>query len=191
MSAVNVTVIGNVGQTPVLRVSNSGIKWTAVRVATTRRQQVDGMWQDGPTIWFDVKAFGSKAQNAVESLEKGTPVIVVGRLGVEEYKSPSKPDTFVDSAPAERRSSLVIQNATIAVDLSRGVAKWQRVIHTDAVTVLDSPTQDSTVRDSTLRDSTGAPILALEPPKQNPFERDNDGDLAELSREFDREPVAA
>jgi len=176
MSAVNVTIVGYVGQKPVLRVSDSGIKWTAVRVGTSYRHQVDGLWQDGPTIWFDVKAFGSKAQNAVESLDKGTPVVVVGRLGVEEFDVRRTKDKSVDAGPPERRSALVIQNPTIAVDLSRGVAKWQKVIHTDVMTSSDRPM---------------GTVLSIEAPRGNPFERDNDGDLGDVSREFEREPVAA
>lgn len=175
MSAVNVTIVGNVGHNPVLRVSNSGVKWTSIRVATTRRQQVDGLWTDGPTIWFEVKAFGSKAQNAVESLEKGTPVVVVGRLGVEEFDAARPRDNAVDSGIPERRSALVIQNATIAVDLSRGVAKWQKVIHTDVVMAREPL----------------ATISTLEPPRNSPFSRDDDDELTDFAPEFERELVAA
>lgn len=133
MSDVNVTVIGHAGNTPTMHVSNSGTKWTYLRVASTRRRYTPEGWVDGATLWFTVRTYGSKAQNVVDSIEKGTPVIVVGRLAMESYDLQKPSDGLVSELVTERRFSQVIENPTVAVDISRGVAKWERMINNDVI----------------------------------------------------------
>ena len=146
MSDVNVTVTGFVGQDPVLYTSNSGNVWTSFSVASTRRvRDSAGQWSDGATMWFRVKAFGDRARNAVKSLHRGTPVTVTGRLAVEEYvvtKQGSQPDS---AGPTEdKRVDLVVENATIAVDITRGTVDYSRTIHTEDSSSLGQLQQAST-----------------------------------------------
>lgn len=138
MSDVNVTVTGHVGNEPVVSFSASGTPWTSFRVASTRRVRDPrtGEWADGPTLWFTVKAFGDRAFNVSQSLAKGTPVIVTGRLGVDEYevrRSVPAPDGGPAGETTERRTALLVDNAAVALDVSRGVATYTRVVHRDAV----------------------------------------------------------
>jgi single-strand DNA-binding protein len=79
-------------------------------------------------MWFRVKAFNDRARNAVKSLKKGTPVIVQGRLAQREYEV-SRQSTDSEGQPItvmEKRMDLEIENATIAVDLTRGSAPYTR-----------------------------------------------------------------
>ncbi|PZR55183.1 single-stranded DNA-binding protein [Xylanimonas oleitrophica] len=137
MSDVNVTVVGHVGQDPTLYTSGSGTRWTSIRVASTRRVRDPrtGEWGDGPTMWFTVRSFGDRALNVVESLRKGTPVVVSGRLAFEEYEV-TKEVRGADGAVhevSETRHALAVENATVAVDVARGVARYTRTVHTEVL----------------------------------------------------------
>ncbi|WP_425954612.1 single-stranded DNA-binding protein [Xylanimonas sp. McL0601] len=137
MSDVNVTVVGHVGQDPTLYTAESGTRWTSIRVASTRRVRDprSGEWGDGPTMWFTVRAFGDRALNLVESVRRGTPVVVTGRLAFEEYevrKEERGPDGALQEV-SQARHALVVENASIAVDVARGVARFTRTVHTDVV----------------------------------------------------------
>jgi single-strand DNA-binding protein len=137
MSDVSITVVGHVGQDPTLFTAESGTRWTSIRVASTRRVRnpQTGEWGDGPTMWFTVRQFGDRALNLIESVRKGTPVVVTGRLALEEYeqrKEERRPggETVEVVTP---RSAQVIENATVAVDLSRGVVRYTRSVSSSAV----------------------------------------------------------
>lgn len=137
MSDVNVTVAGHVGNDPAIYRSAGGTEWTSFRVASTRRVRDPrtGEWGDGPTLWFTVKAFGERAHNVTQSLRKGTPVVVTGRLAHEEWEA-TRQVTGADGQTrevTERRCALTVENATVSVDVSRGVARYSRVVSTEVV----------------------------------------------------------
>jgi len=77
----NITVVGNVGQQPELRVTPSNMAVLEFTVASTT-----GKDDKKKTTWFTVVAFGKTAENAAASLNKGDTVIVVGRMETDEYK---------------------------------------------------------------------------------------------------------
>ena len=126
MADVNVTVVGYAGNDPVLKKSKSDLAWTQFRVGSTRRwkEPESGQWIDGSTMWFTVKAWGSKAQNIIDSIRKGTPVVVAGRLSEEPYVL-SKVGEGGEQI-TEYRNGLTIENAVVAVELSRGAARYFR-----------------------------------------------------------------
>jgi len=125
MNGVSVTVIGNVGNDPSLMTAKTGITWTQFRVASTRRwMDSEGKWVDGPTMWFTVKAWQDKAKNIAESLRKGVPVIVRGRLAEEPYIVTRATES--GEPITELRNSLTIENAVVAIDLARGTARYTR-----------------------------------------------------------------
>jgi len=137
MSDVNVTVVGHVGQDPALYTSSNGTRWTSLRVASTRRLRDPGSgeWRDGETTWFTVRAYGDRAQNVVDSLGRGTPVVVTGRLAFEEFevrKAQAGPDGRAVEVVRPGYAQ-VVENATIAVDVSRGVARYTRTVRTEAL----------------------------------------------------------
>ncbi|MBE1877324.1 single-stranded DNA-binding protein [Myceligenerans pegani] len=118
---VKVTVTGNAGSDPVIRRSGSGNEWTTFSVASTRRiRDTNGEFYDGPTIWFQVKAWGHAAVNISKSVKKGQPVMVAGRLEVDEWGD-----------EARRRTSLVINADSVGPNLMKGRAEFQRVIPAD------------------------------------------------------------
>lgn len=64
----------------------SGKPWARLNVAVNNRvKSQDGSWTDGPTSFYRVTAFGSLAENAMDSLHKGDTVVVSGDLTVEGF----------------------------------------------------------------------------------------------------------
>jgi single-strand DNA-binding protein len=125
MNDVTVTVSGNVGSTPALHLNTAkNLQWSTFRMASTRRYvNENGEWTDGATLWFTVKAWRAAAANVVESVHKGIPVVVTGRLEVEEWTG----------SEGEQRTGLVIVATAIGVDATRGKVGFTRVVHHDTV----------------------------------------------------------
>lgn len=113
-----VTVTGNAGSTPVISRSARGTEWTQFSLASTRRVRgTDGAFYDGQTLWFKVKAWGSAAANIAASVTKGQPLVVTGRLEVDEWLS--------DKGP---RTDLVITAESVGPNLMRGRTSFTRVV---------------------------------------------------------------
>ncbi|MGH8928332.1 MAG: single-stranded DNA-binding protein [Acidimicrobiia bacterium] len=87
MSTNSVVLVGNLVEDPELRFTPSGVPMAKIRFAVNRRwRDQAGEWQEetsyfGGTIWRD------HAENAAESLQKGTRVIVVGRLEQRSWET--------------------------------------------------------------------------------------------------------
>ena len=83
-----ITIIGNVAKVEDLAYSPSGMARISFSVASTPRvkDRTSDEWVDGETMWVRVTAFRSDAENAAESLKKGTRVIVQGRLSQEAWE---------------------------------------------------------------------------------------------------------
>ena len=87
MNESYVTVVGNVVADPIERTTRSGGPFTTFRIASTPRYRTsDGRYADGSTSFYGVCAFNVLAANAAKSLQKGQPVIVQGRLRVNEWR---------------------------------------------------------------------------------------------------------
>lgn len=81
------TVIGNLVADPEPRVSQAGKAWVTFRIASTPRNfdKQTNEWKDGEPLWLGCRAFGELADNIVQSLTKGTRVVVQGRLTQRSY----------------------------------------------------------------------------------------------------------
>ena len=117
---VTVTLSGFVATTPTLFRSQSGNDFTSFRIAQTRRylDRERGEWVDGRTLWFTVKAWKNIARNVALSLHKGDPVVVTGRLSLDEWDGPDGP-----------RTSLVVEATALGPDLTLGEARFTRTVH--------------------------------------------------------------
>ncbi|MGQ0849608.1 MAG: single-stranded DNA-binding protein [Actinomycetota bacterium] len=88
MSTNNVVLVGNLVEDPEMRFTPSGVPMTKLRFAVNRRwRDQNGEWQEetsffGGTLWRD------HAENVAESLQKGSRVIVVGRLEQRSWETP-------------------------------------------------------------------------------------------------------
>jgi single-strand DNA-binding protein len=75
----NVTLIGNLTMEPELRFTPSGVAMARIGIAVNRRFQRDGEWQE-QTSFFYGTVWREQAEHVAESLQKGTRVIISGRM---------------------------------------------------------------------------------------------------------------
>lgn len=80
------TVTGNVTADPELRFTPNGKAVTDVRVAVNHRAKTDqDEWIDAGTDFYTIAVWEREAENAVESLRKGTRVTVTGQVYRRAY----------------------------------------------------------------------------------------------------------
>ncbi len=86
MGSVNkVILLGNVGNQPELRYTQSNQAVTELRIATNDSwTDKDGNRQER-TEWHSVVVWGRQAENCERFLSKGRPVFIEGRLQTREY----------------------------------------------------------------------------------------------------------
>lgn len=114
-----ITVRGYVATDPESRNLPDGTVVVTFRLASTPRwfDQQAGSWRDGHTNWFSVQAFRALGLNALASIKKGQPVVVVGKLKVRFWEGEHGRNTAVD-----------VDAVSIGHDLALGTACFQRTI---------------------------------------------------------------
>ena len=93
-----ICVVGNLVADPEGRVSQNGKPWVTFRVASTPRvrDRQSGDWSDGEPLWLGCRANGELADHIVQSLVKGTRVIMQGRLSQRTYEQDGQKRTSLD-----------------------------------------------------------------------------------------------
>ena len=84
-----ITVIGNITGDPELRFTPSGAAVANFTVASTPRafDRQSNEWKDGETLFMRCSVWRDAAENVAESLQRGTRVIVSGRLKSRSYET--------------------------------------------------------------------------------------------------------
>jgi single-strand DNA-binding protein len=84
----NVTIVGNLTRDPELRYTPSGAVTATFGVAVNRRWQnrESQQWEE-KTSFFNVTCWRDLAQNVSDSLEKGSRVLVSGRLEQRSWET--------------------------------------------------------------------------------------------------------
>ena len=92
----------------------NGVSVATVRVGVTPRLKKNDEWVDGETTWYSVTAWRTLADHLRDSVRKGDPVIVHGRLRSETW------------TPEEGGSSTTLQvdASLIGHDLTRGITHF-------------------------------------------------------------------
>lgn len=118
MNETLVTVVGNVATQPEARQTATGVPVTRFRLATTERRydRATERWADGQTSFYTVWAYRALGENVSASVGLGEPLIVQGRLRVNEWED-----------KGQTRSTTVIDALAIGHDLSRGTSAFRRV----------------------------------------------------------------
>jgi single-strand DNA-binding protein len=82
-----ITLVGNLVDDPELRFTPSGAAVANFRVASTPRtyDRQTGEWKDGESLFISCSVWRQAAENVAESLQRGTRVIVQGRLKSRSY----------------------------------------------------------------------------------------------------------
>ena len=84
-----ITLIGNLVTDAELRFTPSGSAVANFRIASTPRtfDRQSNEWKDGETLFLPCNVWREQAENLVESLTKGSRVIVTGRLKPRSYET--------------------------------------------------------------------------------------------------------
>jgi single-strand DNA-binding protein len=109
------TVAGNLTADPDLRFTRSGVPVAHFTVASTSRVQdsSSGEWRDGDTLFLRCTVWRQMAQNVVESLRKGTRVVVTGRLQQRPYETDD----------GQKRSALELGADEVSVSLRHAIVR--------------------------------------------------------------------
>lgn len=118
MSDVTVTVFGYVGTEVEFRGGNGKAERAWFRIGSTPRffDRAAREWRDSETVWLTVKAWRDLARNVSSSINKGEPVVVVGKLRASVWTG--------DDGVEHRRD--VLEATTVAHDLARGTSAFHR-----------------------------------------------------------------
>lgn len=85
MNGAEVSFTGTLGRDVELRFTPGGRAVGNTSIAVSRRYQKDGEWQE-ETAWFNLTIWAEMAENAAQSLVKGTRVLVSGRLQQRKWE---------------------------------------------------------------------------------------------------------
>jgi single-strand DNA-binding protein len=116
MNEAFVTFQGWVGNEVVHRETASG-PVANLRVGTTPRiRKRNGDWVDGPTSWFSVTCWRSLADHVRDSVRKGEPVFVHGRLRTDVW----------EREDGQSSVTHVVEATCVGHDLTRGTSAFVR-----------------------------------------------------------------
>jgi len=84
-----ITIIGNLTNDPELRFTPSGAAVANFTVASTPRtfDKQSNEWKDGETLFMRCSVWRDAAENVAESLQRGSRVLVSGRLRSRSYET--------------------------------------------------------------------------------------------------------
>lgn len=118
MNETLVTVVGNVASQPDYREAANGAAVSRFRLAATVRRwdRQREEWADAYTSFYTVWAWRTLAANVVGSVSVGEPLIVQGKLRVQDQEREGR-----------RWFSADIDAVSIGHDLTRGTSAFRRV----------------------------------------------------------------
>lgn len=110
-----ITIIGNITADPELRFTPSGAAVANFTVASTPRQfdRTSNEWKDGETLFMRCSVWRDAAENVAESLQRGTRVMVSGRLKQRSYEKDGAKHTVVELDVDEVGPSLKYATAKV------------------------------------------------------------------------------
>ena len=103
MASLNkVLLIGNLTRAPELRYTPSGTAVSDLRLAVNRAYTTQGGDKREETCFLTVVVWGKQAESAAQYLDKGSPVLVEGRLQTRDWETKDGQKRNVVEVVAER-----------------------------------------------------------------------------------------
>ena len=114
-----ITIVGNLTDDPELRFTPSGAAVAKFRIASTPRtlDRESGQWKDGEPLFLACNIWRDAAEHVAESLQRGSRVIVQGRLRQRSY----------ETREGEKRTVYELEVDEIGPSLRYATAKVQRM----------------------------------------------------------------
>lgn len=132
---IEITIQGVVGTHPVLSRPEGRRPFCHFRLATTHTYRNSaGQWVDGQTLWFTAKAWGPLAVNLAQSLRRGDPVLLTGRLSQETWQRQ-------DDGSLQTTNVLTVTAG--GHDLTRGTTHFARASSSEPQTQRDQGDRDA------------------------------------------------
>ena len=128
-----ITVVGNLTADPDLRSTPAGVAVLDFTVASTPRvyDRESGEWKDDDTLFLRCSAWRQAAENAAQSLTKGTRVIVHGKLRQRSF----------ETKEGDKRTVVELDVDAIGPELRYASAKVSKVSRGGGATADDGPWQ--------------------------------------------------
>ncbi|WP_353951807.1 single-stranded DNA-binding protein [Knoellia sp. S7-12] len=110
-----ITIVGNLTGDPELRFTPSGAAVANFTVASTPRtfDRQSNEWKDGETLFMRCSVWRDAAENVAESLQRGTRVVVTGRLKSRSY----------DTKEGEKRTVIELDVDEVGPSMKYATAK--------------------------------------------------------------------
>jgi single-strand DNA-binding protein len=103
MASLNkVFLIGNLTKPPELRYTPSGMGVADMRLAVNRRYTTQSGEKRDETCFLTVVVWGKQAENCSQYLDKGSPIMVEGRLQTRDWETKEGQKRNVVEVVAER-----------------------------------------------------------------------------------------
>lgn len=132
MNDTQITFCGWVGSDVTLAEVAPGLPVATFRVGSTPRRFRGGQWEDGPTLWFTVKAWRRLADHVHASIGSGDPVVVQGRLVADVWRR--------EDGTVSTRQVVVAQ--AVGHDLNSGTTTFSKVARREQQGVDESRVQE-------------------------------------------------
>ncbi|OPG12635.1 single-stranded DNA-binding protein [Microbispora sp. GKU 823] len=119
MNDIYVTLSGNVTDDPRQYQFRDGSRVTSMRMAVNRRvlDQQTNTWQTRDTTYYTVRCYRGLADNVQQSIRKGHPVVVYGKLRIKQFER-----------DGEQRFWAEIEASSVGHDLKWGIATFEKPI---------------------------------------------------------------
>lgn len=138
MSAISITVTGNLTGDPELRFTPQGRPVAQFTVASNERyKDGQGQWVDGPTSFVRCNAWADLAEHVAESVAKGDRVMVSGTLRQRDY----------ETKEGEKRTIWEVHAAEVGAALRYATVKISKV-RRDSVPPPEDPWASSGPQDA-------------------------------------------
>jgi single-strand DNA-binding protein len=112
-----VVLVGNLTDDPELRFTPQGVAVANFRIAVNHRfKDQSGNWQDGEASYFRINCWRQMAENAAESLTRGSRVVVTGRLKMRQW----------ETQEGEKRTAVEVEADEIGPSLKWATAKIEK-----------------------------------------------------------------
>jgi single-strand DNA-binding protein len=118
MTDTVIHMVGHVGTDVDYRQVGSGTHLSTFRLATTPRRwdRNQRAYVDGNTTWISVQCWRTLALRVRDSIRRGDPVLVIGKLKTEEWER-----------DGVRNSRFILEATAVGHDLNRGRSRFEKI----------------------------------------------------------------
>ncbi|MBO3750962.1 single-stranded DNA-binding protein [Streptosporangiaceae bacterium NEAU-GS5] len=159
MSEIYVTLSGNVAAEPRQFQFRDGSRATSLRLAVNRRSydRETQTWQDEQVTFYTVRCYRALADHVAQSVRRGHPIIVSGKLRIKQFERDS-----------EQRFWVEVEAMSVGHDLKWGISSFDRPAR-GASAPLMSEDERRRMEDDSRDLETALPALRAVPDDELPF----------------------